>query len=222
MLNKEEYLNFIHELKQKDVQLIAVSKVHPVEKIQEFYDYGHRDFGENKVQELDAKHNELPEDIRWHLIGHLQRNKVKVIAPYISLIHSVDSLRLAREIDKRAAANERIIEILLQVHIADEEQKFGIMPDEVESLVQSKEFKELNNIRLRGLMGMATNTDNLEQIKSEFEGLKGIFDDLQVSISSDEFNVLSMGMSQDFELAIEAGANMIRVGSTVFGPRPYN
>src|SRR6201996_6580784 len=203
------------------VSLIAVSKTKPVEDIQEAYDAGQRLFGENQVQELMEKHDKLPADIQWHLIGHLQSNKVKYIAPFINMIQSVDSLKLLQEINKQALKNNRVIDCLLQIYIADEETKFGLGFDEAIELLRSEEFAELKNVRIRGLMGIATNTDSEKQIKEEYYELKTFFDGIKLSFfrKEESFNVLSMGMSADYKLAIEQGSNMIRVGSTIFGGR---
>jgi pyridoxal phosphate enzyme (YggS family) len=203
------------------VQLIAVSKTKPVEEIMEAYDAGQRVFGENMVQELVDKYEKLPKDIKWHLIGHLQSNKVKYIAPFISLIQSVDSLKLLQEIDKHAQKNNRVIDCLLQVYIADEATKFGLGFDEVIELLRSDEYTELSHVRIRGLMGIATNTDNEKQIKDEFYELKIFFDGIKQSYFRQDptFDVLSMGMSSDYKIAIEQGSNMVRLGSTIFGQR---
>ena len=197
----------------KEVTLVAVSKTKPNTAILEAYQAGQRIFGENKVQELAQKAEELPKDIAWHMIGHLQTNKVKFIAPFVSLIHGVDSLKLLKEINKRAEQNNRIIDCLLQVHIATESSKFGFGMEEVESaLNQAEEFK---NIRITGLMGMATFTDDTQQVVDEFKSLKTVFD----SIKNEHITTLSMGMSGDYKLAIEQGSTMIRVGSAIFGHR---
>jgi pyridoxal phosphate enzyme (YggS family) len=203
------------------VSLIAVSKTKTVEDIQQAYDAGQRLFGENMVQELMEKHEHLPADIQWHLIGHLQSNKVKYIAPFISMIQSVDSLKLLQEINKHAEKNNRVIDCLLQIYIADEETKFGLGFDEAIELLRSDEYAQLKNIRIRGLMGIATNTDIEKQIKDEYYELKTFFDGIKQSFfrKEESFNVLSMGMSADYKLAIEQGSNMIRVGSTIFGGR---
>ena len=193
--------------------LVAVSKTKPNTTILEAYKAGQRIFGENKVQELAQKAEELPKDIAWHMIGHLQTNKVKFITPFVSLIHGVDSLKLLKEINKRAEQNNRIIDCLLQVHIATESSKFGFGIKEVESaLNQAKEFK---NIKIIGLMGMATFIDDTQQVVDEFKSLKTVFD----SIKNEHITTLSMGMSGDFKLAIEQGSTMIRVGSAIFGHR---
>jgi pyridoxal phosphate enzyme (YggS family) len=203
------------------VQLVAVSKTQPVEAIMEAYQAGQRVFGENKVQELLAKYSELPKDIEWHLIGHLQSNKVRYIAPFISLIQSVDSLKLLQEIDKQAFKNSRIINCLLQIYIASEETKFGLNFEETLALLSSGEFRQLKNIRILGLMGMASNTSNPAQVKNEFHSLKNFFD--QLRSTHPVFSILSMGMSSDYKTAIEEGSTLIRVGSLLFGERnPLN
>ncbi len=218
-----ENLNGLKAELPDHVELIAVSKTHPAEKVMEAYDTGHRHFGENKVQEMVAKSETMPSDIRWHLIGHLQRNKVKYIAPFVHLIHGVDSLKLLKEINKRAKQNERVIDCLIQVFIAKEDTKFGMDEKEVRTFIASTELQELEHIRVVGLMGMATNTDNTDQIKSEFKGLKQLFEDIKASDTPKhvEMNHLSMGMSGDYKLAIECGSTMVRVGSAIFGARNY-
>ena len=211
----------IHNLKlilgklPKSVTLVAVSKTKPNAAIMEAYDAGHRVFGENKVQDMLAKYEELPSDIQWHMIGHLQTNKVKFIAPFVSLIHGVDSLKLIKEIDKRAAQNHRIIDCLLQIHIAEEETKFGLSDTEATQVLAYA--KHLNNVRIKGLMGMATNTRDESIVRNEFAGLKELFLKFQ-SISKD-LQIISMGMSTDYEIAIEQGSTMVRVGSAIFGKR---
>jgi pyridoxal phosphate enzyme (YggS family) len=204
-----------------NVKLLAVSKTKPVEDVQEAYDAGQRLFGENMVQELVEKQEHLPKDIQWHLIGHLQSNKVKYIAPFISMIQSVDSLKLLQEIDKHAEKNKRVIDCLLQIYIADEETKFGLGFDEAIELFRSEEFAALKHIRIRGLMSIATNTDNEKQIKDEYYELKTFFDGIKQSFfrKDDAFDTLSMGMSSDYKVAIEQGSTMIRLGSTIFGER---
>ena len=196
-----------------EVTLVAVSKTKPNTAILEAYQEGQRIFGENKVQELVQKAEELPKDIAWHMIGHLQTNKVKFIAPFVSLIHGVDSLKLLKEINKRAEQNNRIIECLLQVHIATESSKFGFGIDEVESALNQAE--EFENIKIVGFMGMATFTDDTQQLSQEFKSLKTVFD----SMKNDHITTLSMGMSGDYNLAIEQGSTMVRVGSAIFGHR---
>jgi pyridoxal phosphate enzyme (YggS family) len=210
-----------NETNQLKVSLIAVSKTKPTEEVQQAYDAGQRLFGENMVQELVEKYEKLPKDIQWHLIGHLQSNKVKYIAPFISMIQSVDSIKLLQEINKHAEKHNRIIDCLLQVYIADEETKFGLGFDEVIELLRSDEFAALKHIRIRGLMGIATNTDNEKQIKDEYYELKIFFDGVKQSFfrKDDSFDTLSMGMSADYKIAIEQGSNMVRLGSTIFGQR---
>ncbi len=205
------------------VQLVVVSKTHPPQVITEAYDCGIRIFGENKAQELVSKYNELPKDIQWHFIGHLQRNKVKDIAPFVSLIHGVDSYRLLARIDKEAQKNNRIIPCLLQFHIAEESTKFGLHKDEAHELITLYKENELNHVSIQGVMGMATYTDNTNQIREEFAGLREIFTHLKTTYFKDkpEFKHISMGMSQDYKIAIEEGSTLIRIGSTIFGERDY-
>lgn len=211
------------ELEIYTAKLVAVSKTKPESAIQSAYQTGQRDFGENKVQELSTKAENLPKDIHWHMIGHLQRNKVKYIAPFVHLIHSVDSLRLLRTIDKEAVKCDRIINCLLQVHIAEESTKFGFDEEELSDFLASGELAELSNVRVMGLMGMATFTDNEAQIIREFTELKMLFDALQGKYTFDNFKLreLSMGMSGDYQIALDCGSTMIRVGSTIFGERTY-
>ena len=203
------------------VKLMAVSKTKPAEDLQQAYDAGQRLFGENTVQEMVEKQEQLPKDIEWHLIGHLQSNKVKYIAPFVSMIQSVDSIKLLQEINKHAEKNKRVIDCLLQIYIADEETKFGLGFDEVIELLRSEEFAALKNIRIRGLMGIATNTDSEKQIKDEYYELKTFFDGMKVSFfrKEESFDTLSMGMSSDYKVAIEQGSNLVRLGSTIFGSR---
>jgi len=209
-------------LQDSNARLIAVSKTKPNKDIMEAYDVGQRAFGENKVQELTKKAEELPQDIEWHMIGHLQRNKVKYLAPFVSLIHGVDSLRLLKEINKQALKHDRVIDCLLQVHIADEETKFGFSSAEAMELVQSDEFKALKNIRIIGLMGMATNTDDMEKVRAEFRSLKDLADTIRPFENEQlVMQELSMGMTNDFKIACEEGSTMIRVGSAIFGARNY-
>jgi len=207
----------------QNVKLVAVSKTKPNEDIMEAYEGGYRIFGENKPQELTRKYNELPKDIEWHMIGHLQSNKVKYIASFVSLIHAVDSIKLLKEINKQAQKNNRIIDCLFQFHIADEQTKFGFSLPEAEEVINSETFKGFENIRITGVMGMATFTDNEDQIKKEFQNLKFIFDQLKTKHfqNVNEFKEISMGMSGDYRLAIEEGSTMVRVGSTIFGARNY-
>lgn len=206
-----------------DVKLVAVSKFHPAEMIQEAYETGQRVFGESHVQEIADKHEMLPKDIEWHFIGHLQTNKVKYIAPYISLIQSVDSLKLLKEIDKQAAKCGRVIDVLLQLHVAAEETKFGFAPDEVKCLVESEDFAALQHVRVVGIMAMATNTDDEARIVSDFECAHDVFESLKKSHFADkpEFCELSLGMSGDYLLAQQHGSTMVRVGSSIFGERQY-
>jgi len=213
--------NLKNETGPGNVKLIAVSKTKPIEVLQEAYNAGQRVFGENNVQELVEKQEQLPKDIEWHLIGHLQTNKVKYIASFISLIHSVDSLKLLQEIDKQAAKNKRVIDCLLQIYIADEETKFGLGFDEAIELLRSEEFAALQHVRIVGLMGIATNTDNEKQLKDEFYELHTFFDGIKSSFfrKEDSFKELSIGMSADYKIAIEQGSTMIRVGSLIFGQR---
>src|ERR1700742_2416832 len=210
-----------NETNKIKVQLVAVSKTKSAEEIKEAYDAGQRLFGENMVQELVDKYEQLPKDIEWHMIGHLQSNKVKYIAPFISMIQSVDSLKLLQEINKHALKNNRVIDCLLQIYIADEETKFGLGFDEAIELLRSEEFTELKNIRIRGLMGIATNTDSEKQVKDEYHELKTFFDGIKISYfrKDESFNTLSMGMSSDYKIAIEQGSNLVRLGSTIFGSR---
>lgn len=205
-------------------RLIAVSKTHPVEKIQEAYDSGQRIFGENKVQELTEKQPVLPADIEWHLLGHLQRNKVKYIAPFISLIQSVDSLRLLEEIEKQAERNKRTIDCLLQVYIAKEETKFGLSPDELLDVIQSAEFNSMQHIRIVGLMGIATLTGDTQQIRQEFRSLKALFEQIKsMNLPGPLFlREVSMGMSADYPIALEEGSTLIRIGTAIFGDRNYS
>lgn len=205
-------------------RLIAVSKTKPTEDIQEAYNAGQRVFGENKALEMRDKHEALPKDIEWHFIGHLQTNKIKYIIPYVSLIHSIDSLNLLKEVNKEAAKKERRVDCLLQFHIAQEDTKFGLSYDEAVQLLSSEEYKQMENIRIVGVMGMATFTDNSDQVSAEFGSLRTIFDRLKKEYFSsvESFCELSMGMSDDYPLAIEQGSTLIRVGSAIFGKRNYN
>ena len=218
-----EHLDAIKKKIPDNVTLVAVSKTKPDEAILEAYQAGHRDFGENKVQDLAAKHERLPDDIRWHMIGHLQSNKVKYLAHFVHMLHGVDSLKLLGIINKEAAKHEKVIDCLLQVRIASEETKFGLPEKDLMDLLGSETFGELKNVRIRGVMGMATYTDNSEQIREEFRLLKRIFDSLKASFfdNQDWFDQLSCGMSDDFDLAIEEGSNLVRIGSLIFGPRNY-
>lgn len=216
-------LNNIRALLPANVKLIAVSKTHPVSVIMEAYRAGHKIFGENRVQELLAKYNEMPKDIEWHLVGHLQTNKVKYIAPFVSLIHSVDSLKLLSVINKEAQKCNRVIDCLLQVYIASEETKFGLSADELHELLQNPELDQMQNIRICGLMGMATFTDNLQQVRTEFRFLKNLFEEVKQKYFQEKpwFKELSMGMSSDYQIAVEEGSTMVRIGSNIFGHRSY-
>jgi PLP dependent protein len=225
-INIELYEKIAAGLKERKVTLVAVSKTKPVEDILELYNLGQRDFGENYVQELVEKHEQLPKDIRWHFIGHLQSNKVKQVAPFISLIHSVDSEKLLKEINKEAKKNERIIDCLLQVYIAKEETKFGLDEEELENLItrfsDATSTNLFKNICIKGLMGMASFTENNEIVRKEFHYLKSVFDKCSTLGSEHvSFNIVSMGMSADYEMAIEEGSNMVRIGSLLFGKREY-
>lgn len=200
----------------KKVSLVAVSKTKPIELIKNAYDCGQRDFGENKVQELVNKFELLPKDIKWHMIGHLQRNKVKYIAPFVYLIHSVDSVRLLNEINKQAEKNNKTISVLLQIDISDDNTKFGFSFNEIDTLLNSDLINELNNVKIEGLMGMASFTLNEETIKNQFTSLKNLYHSYKKKLN---FKILSMGMSGDYKIAIECGSNLIRLGSSIFGNR---
>jgi len=218
----QENINKIKQNIPNYVTIIAVSKFQPIEKIQSAYDAGHRDFGENYVQEMVDKYQLLPKDIHWHFIGHLQTNKVKYIVPFVHLIHSVDSLKLLKEINKQAEKNQRVVSCLLQIHIAEEETKFGLSSQEALDILSSEELKSFQFIKIKGLMGMATNTNNTEQIKKEFLSLKSLFDQFKntLHLPNVQFEILSMGMSNDYPIAIECGSNAIRIGTLIFGERP--
>ena len=205
------------------VRLVAISKYHPAEYIQEAYDEGQRVFGESHEQELKVKVATLPNDIEWHFIGHLQTNKVKYIAPYISLIEAVDSLRLLREIDKQAARNNRVIDVLLELHIAQEATKYGLTPDDCMALLEGGEWREMHNVHISGLMMMASNTDDTQQIRSEFERGAQLFDTIKERYfaADDTFCERSWGMSHDYRIAIECRSTMVRIGTAIFGPRVY-
>jgi pyridoxal phosphate enzyme (YggS family) len=222
MVDTVAYERISARLGSQHVTLVAVSKTKPVSDIEALYAMGQRDFGENYVQELAGKHPQLPADIRWHFIGHLQRNKVRFIAPFVHLIHGVDSLRLLEAVDKEAARAGRRIDCLLQVHIASEETKFGMDAGEIRELLMATETgRKLPNVRICGLMGMASFSDDQSLVRREFQGLKSLFDDLRSGLMSscDHFSILSMGMSADHETAIEEGSNMVRIGSLLFGAR---
>ena len=229
-VHSELYHQISNELKEKKVTLVAVSKTKSVEEILELYNVGQRDFGENYVQELTEKYQQLPKDIHWHFIGHLQSNKVKLIAPFVHLIHSVDSEKLLKEINKEAKKKERIIDCLLQVHIAKEETKFGLDENELQQIIQAlnlanntTEEKSFKNISIKGLMGMASFTDDEKIVRQEFHSMKSLFDKLSSALSfqPSAFSILSMGMSADYKIAIEEGSNIVRIGSLLFGERNY-
>ena len=220
-MNLDRYQDIFKEIKPYGARLVAVSKTKPASDLSILYALGQRLFGENKVQEMTDKREALPKDIDWHFIGHLQTNKVKFIAPFVSLIHAVDSVRLLEEIDKQAQKNTRIIPCLLQVYIAAEETKFGMDKEEVIALLDSTAYQSFQYIQICGLMGMATNTDNIAQVEKEFEGLKSLFDNIKEKYFADKpyFKELSMGMSSDYPIALKHGATLIRIGSDIFGSR---
>lgn len=220
----QENLNNVRATVPSNVTLIAVSKTKPISDLQEAYDAGQRIFGENKALEMRDKYQELPKDIQWHFIGHLQTNKIKYIAPFVTLIHAIDSLSLLEAVNKEAAKNNRIIDCLLQFHIAQEETKFGLDTEEAKSLLESEIYKNLKNIRICGVMGMATFTEDVVQVRNEFKNLKNIFETLKENYfkGNDSFKEISMGMSDDYPIAIEEGTTMVRVGSKIFGARNYN
>lgn len=205
------------------VKLVAVSKTKPVEAIEEAYEAGQRVFGENRVQELAEKYEILPKDIEWHMIGHLQTNKVKYMAAFVSLIHGVESLKLLETIDKEGRKHDRVIPCLLQFYIASEETKFGLDMEEAKALLESDDYRQMKNVKIVGVMGMATNTDDEGQVRREFHHLKVIFDELKATYfaGNPEFKELSMGMSGDYRIAVEEGSTMVRVGSSIFGARNY-
>jgi pyridoxal phosphate enzyme (YggS family) len=221
-MNIEDNLQQIKKTLPEHVTLVAVSKTKPVSDLMKAYHAGQRIFGENKIQEMAEKFEEMPKDIHWHMIGHVQRNKVKYMASFVALIHGVDNFKLLKEINKQAEKHDRVIDCLLQIKIADEDSKFGMSAQEASVILHSKAFSELKHIKIIGVMGMATFTDDEAQIKREFQFLKSTFDDLK-NISTDNCNLetISMGMSGDYPLAIACGSNMIRVGSSIFGERNY-
>ncbi len=217
--------NLIHIQKTipEHVTLVAVSKTKPIELLQEVYDAGQRVFGENKIQEMSEKHDLMPKDIEWHMIGHVQRNKVKYMAAFVSLIHAVDNLKLLAEINKQAQKHNRIINCLLQLKIASEDSKFGLSQSELDRIIHSEELKSFEHIKIVGLMGMATFTENQQQIETEFKFLKTTFDSLKTYQTTNcNLEILSMGMSSDYQLAINTGSTMVRIGSSIFGARTYN
>ncbi|MEQ8244379.1 YggS family pyridoxal phosphate-dependent enzyme [Fulvivirga sp.] len=219
--NIAEITNTLHG---KKARLVAVSKTKPNELILEAYNAGQRVFGENKIQEMTDKSEALPKDIEWHMIGHVQSNKVKYMAPFVSLIHSVDSWKLLKEVNKQAVKNNRVIDCLLQMHIAEEETKFGLSKEELFEILESQELSSLENIRIVGLMGMATFTEDKAQIRKEFKSLAGIFNEVKTKYHAEniEWRELSMGMSGDYDIAIEEGSTLVRVGSSIFGSRNYD
>ena len=203
------------------VKLLAISKYQPIEAIQEAYDAGQRMFGENHIQEMAAKAAVLPKDIQWHFTGHVQTNKIKYMAPFVSLVHAVDSFRLLREIDKHAAKHNRVIDCLLQIHIAQEDTKYGLTVDECRQLLANEPWRELEHVRITGLMAMGSNTDDMEQVRHEFRQIKGLFDELKEKYFANEpsFCQLSEGMTDDYPIAIEEGSTIVRIGSMIFGKR---
>ena len=219
-INKEIWEELMQKFSVSGVTLVAVSKTKPPEDILELYNLGHRDFGENYVQELVDKVVQLPKDIHWHFIGHLQTNKVKLIAPFVQLIHGVDSLKLLKEINKEAAKNNRVIDCLLQIHIAQEETKFGLDEDELTQVIEQVDRLKFANVRICGLMGMASFTDDKNMVRKEFRYLKTIFDKYtNQEAAGTKLQTLSMGMSSDYKIAVEEGSNMVRIGSLLFGKR---
>lgn len=218
--------NSIHQLRAtlpEGVSLVAISKYQPITSIQEAYDAGQRLFGENHIQEMAAKAAALPKDIEWHFTGHVQTNKIKYMAPFVSLVHAVDSYRLLREIDKHAAKHNRIIDCLLQIHIAQEDTKYGLTIEECRQLLSSEPWRELQHVRITGLMAMGSNTDNMSQVRSEFRQMRCLFDELKSTYFADEpsFAQLSEGMTDDYPIAIEEGSTLVRIGSMIFGSRGY-
>ncbi|MEP6682611.1 MAG: YggS family pyridoxal phosphate-dependent enzyme [Parafilimonas sp.] len=223
MINKDAYKKLSGECNAKNVTLVAVSKTKPVEDILELYSLGERDFGENYVQELLEKESELPKDIHWHFIGHLQTNKVKQIIEFVHLIHGVDSLKLLQEINKQSEKINKITNVLLQMHIAQEETKFGLDEDELNEIISQFGNSAMMNVNVVGLMGMASNTDDINKVKGEFHYLKSLLDKCnKLSTINSQLSILSMGMTADYKIAIEEGSNMIRIGSLIFGTRNYN
>lgn len=219
----KELQGLLKELEPHHTTLVAVSKTHPPEKIMELYNAGQRDFGENRVQEMIEKYEQMPKDIRWHLIGHLQTNKAKYVTSWVHLIHSIDSFKVLKEINKRAKNDERTVDCLLQFKVAEEDTKYGFEPEEAYEMLRSEQFQNLKNIRINGVMGMATFTDDMEQVRREFKQLRNIFQHLKDNFfaGQDSFRELSMGMSDDYRIALEEGSTMVRVGSLLFGERAY-
>lgn len=222
-MNISDNLHKIKETLPETVKLVAVSKFHPVEAIQKLYDNGQRVFGESRMQEVDLKHSKLPQDIEWHFIGHLQTNKVKAIVPYVHTIHSVDSWKLLQEIDKQATSVNKRICCLLEIHIAEEDSKYGLSFDTCRQMLDEGLWKQLEYAYIGGVMGMATFTDNVDLIRTEFRSLKLFYDELKADYfhDFDSFSEISMGMSDDYEIAVEEGATIVRVGSSIFGQREY-
>ncbi|MBP5400609.1 MAG: YggS family pyridoxal phosphate-dependent enzyme [Bacteroidales bacterium] len=222
-MNVEKYQEILREIPE-NVKLIAVSKLHPASEVEAAYALGQRDFGENWAQEMREKHEILPQDIRWHFIGHLQTNKIKYIIPYVHLIHSIDSFKLLQEVDRQAAKHNRTVGCLLQFHVATEETKFGFSMDECEQMLKSPEFSSLKNVEIKGVMGMASFTDDTAQVRREFQTLHGFFTKLKEEYFAEkpDFKEISMGMTSDYPIAIEEGSTMIRVGSAIFGERDYS
>ena len=221
MASIEGNLKKIKESLPDYVTLIAVSKTKPVEDIQKAYEAGQRDFGENKIQEMCTKYEQMPKDIRWHMIGHVQGNKIKYMAPFVHLVHGIDKAKRLKELDKEAAKNNRVVDCLLQVHIAEEDTKFGFDASEVKDVLKSQPYEKYPNVRIRGLMGMATFTENEDQVKREFGQLAALFSKVRAELKPSNFDILSMGMSGDYTLAIEQGSTMVRIGSSIFGERNY-
>lgn len=223
MTRIQEQINITNSTLPQGVRLVAVSKFHPIEALQEAYDAGQRIFGESKVQEMTQKFEALPKDIEWHFIGHLQTNKIKYMASYVSLIHGVDSFKLLTEIDRQAAKAKRIIPCLLQIHIAQEETKFGFTMNECQAMLDEERWKELIHVQIVGVMGMATNTDNEAQVESEFASLSDFFREIKKTYFKDRpyFKEISMGMSDDYPIAVKNGSTLVRVGSKIFGERVY-
>ena len=216
----KDNLNYIKSQLPNHVTLVAVSKTKPVSDLMEAYNAGQRIFGENKIQEMAEKYEEMPKDIEWHMIGHVQRNKVKYMAEFVSLIHGVESFKLLKEINKQAEKHDRIIDCLIQIKIAEEESKFGMSAKEASTLIESPEFSQLKHINIVGVMGMATFTDDMKQVENEFKFLKSTFDELKTL--NPNLLTISMGMSGDYQLAIDCGSTMVRVGSSIFGARNYD
>lgn len=221
----ENFRDFEEKVAPHSCRLVAVSKTKPVETLMEAYEAGARDFGENKVQEMVDKHEQMPKDIHWHMIGHLQRNKVKYIVPFVHMIHSVDSPRLLKEVEKQARKVDKVVDCLLQMHIAEEESKYGLSEEELYHILKGEMLANAQHVRIVGLMGMATFTDNHEQVRKEFKVLKKLFDKVKADDSLPEnvqMKELSMGMSGDYEIALEEGSTMVRIGTTIFGSRNYD